>query len=30
MKVFSLDIHQIERHIEFSTKLMALLKKHMM
>jgi hypothetical protein len=30
MKVFSLDIHQIARHIEFSTKLMASLKKHMM
>jgi transposase InsO family protein len=27
---FSLDIHQIARHIEFSTKLMGSLKKHMM
>jgi hypothetical protein len=30
MKVFSLDIHKIARHIEFLTKLMASLKKHMM
>jgi TusA-related sulfurtransferase len=30
MKVFSLDIHQIATHIEFSTKLMASLNKHMM
>jgi hypothetical protein len=30
MKVFSLDIPQITRHIEFSPKLMELLKKHMM
>jgi hypothetical protein len=28
MKAFSLDIHQIARHIEFSTKLMGSLKKH--
>jgi hypothetical protein len=30
MRVFYLDIHQIVRLIEFSTKLMVLLKKHMM
>ena len=30
MKVFSLDIHQIARHIEFSTKPMASLNKHVM
>ena len=30
LKAFSLDIHQIARLIEFSTKLMGSLKKHMM
>jgi hypothetical protein len=30
MRVFFLGIHQISRLIEFSTKLMVLLKKHMM
>jgi hypothetical protein len=30
MRVFFLDIHQIVRLIEFSKKLMVLLKKHMM
>jgi hypothetical protein len=30
MRVCYLDIHQIVRLIEFSTRLMALLKKHMM
>jgi hypothetical protein len=30
MRVFYLDIHKIARLIEFSTRLMVLLKKHMM
>jgi transposase InsO family protein len=30
LKAFSLDIHQIARHIEFSTKLIGSLKKHML
>ena len=30
MRVFFLDIHQIVRLIESSTKLMVLLRKHMM
>jgi hypothetical protein len=30
MRVFYLDIHQIARLIEFSTRPMVLLKKHMM
>jgi hypothetical protein len=30
MRVFYLDIHEIARLIEFSTRLMVLLKKHMM
>jgi hypothetical protein len=30
MKVFYLDIHQIAKLIEFSIRLMVLLKKHMM
>jgi hypothetical protein len=30
MRAFFLGIHQIARHIEFSTKLMVLLKNHMM
>jgi hypothetical protein len=30
MRVFYLDIHQIVRLIEFSTRLIVLLKKHMM
>jgi hypothetical protein len=30
MRVFFLDIHQIERPIEYSTRPMVLLKNHMM